>query len=110
MLHQGRAALDPIAVVAIEDGAELADLGLVDMAADDAVDPAPARLFGQRPLEIVDIADGFLDPALQIGGERPIIIAELAAPEIVPVVDGQEEVVGLVAQYGEPTGVFDDAV
>ena len=72
MLHQGRAALDPIAVVAIEDGAELADLGLMDMAADDTVDPAPARLIGQRHLEIVDIADGVLDPALQVGGERPV--------------------------------------
>src|SRR5215469_4181439 len=67
MLDQRRAALHPVAVVAVEHVVEPPDLGLVDMAADHAVDLAPAGFFGQRHLEIVDILHGVLDPALEIG-------------------------------------------
>src|SRR5579871_2095166 len=81
MLDQRRAALHPVAVVAVEDRADLPDLGLVDMAADHAVDPTPAGFLGQRQLEIVDIPHRVLDLPLQIGRERPVGIAEPPPPE-----------------------------
>jgi hypothetical protein len=46
ILGEARAALDPVAVVVIGDAADLADLGAVDVAADDAVEPAMQRLVG----------------------------------------------------------------
>src|SRR5579872_1238771 len=67
MFDQRRAALHPVAVVAVENRADLSDFGLVDMAADHAVDPAPAGLLGQRLLEIVDVSHGVLDLPLQVG-------------------------------------------
>ena len=48
MLDQGRAAFDPIAVVGIKDIADLAHLGVMDVAADDAVEAAAARHLGHR--------------------------------------------------------------
>ncbi len=42
MLDQRRAALDPVAVVAVKHAADVADLGMMDVAADDAVDAARA--------------------------------------------------------------------
>src|SRR6516165_4064004 len=48
VLDEGGTALYPVAVVAIENAAQIAHLGVVDMAADDAVDAAPARFFGDR--------------------------------------------------------------
>ena len=52
-----RQALDPVAVVAVEDAVDLADLGLVDVAADDAVEAAALRLVRDRRLERRDVAD-----------------------------------------------------
>ena len=61
MLDQRRAALDPVAVVAVEHAVDVADLGVVDMAADDAVDVARARLGGDRVGVIADELDRVLD-------------------------------------------------
>src|SRR5689334_21097306 len=44
MLDQRGAALHPVAVIAIEDAVDLLDLGLVDVAADDAVQAASPGL------------------------------------------------------------------
>src|SRR5271155_1419771 len=81
VFDQRRAALNPVAVVAVENRADLSNFGLVDMAADHAVDPARAGLLGQRQLEIVDVSPRVLDLPLQIGRERPVGIAEPAAPQ-----------------------------
>ena len=51
MLDERGAALDPVAVVAIENAAEIADLGVMDVAADDAVDAAAPRLVGDGVAE-----------------------------------------------------------
>ena len=75
MLDQRRAALYPVAVVAVHDIADLLHLGLVDVAADNAVDTALGSLVGQRMFEIADELDRALRLVLQIGGERPVGIA-----------------------------------
>ena len=50
-----RQAFDPVAVVAVEDAVDVANLGLVDVAADDAVETAAARLARERLLEARDV-------------------------------------------------------
>ena len=64
MLDQRGAAFDPIAVVVISDIADLADLGGMDMAADDPVDAARPRRMRHHLLEARDEGDRILD---QIG-------------------------------------------
>ncbi|KAG0940826.1 hypothetical protein G6F31_015098 [Rhizopus arrhizus] len=62
---QGGQAFYPIAVIAIQDAAHVAQFGLVDVPADHAVQAAAARLAGQRFLEIRDEGDGVLDLVLE---------------------------------------------
>ena len=64
VLHQRGEAFDPVAVVAIQHAADVADLGLVDVAAHDAVEAARAGFTRQRLLEGTDVADGILHPVL----------------------------------------------
>src|SRR5262245_49022318 len=64
-LHQSRQALDPVAIVAIEDTADRAELRLVDVPAHDTVDTAAARFLGERDLEISDVAHRVLHLVLQ---------------------------------------------
>ena len=92
MLDQRGAAFDPVAVVAIQHAAEIADLGVMDMAADDAVEAAAARLIGQRIGKRANILHGVLDPELQVGRQRPILVAEHPAPQVEVAVDPQRSV------------------
>jgi hypothetical protein len=72
VLHQRGAAFDPVAVVAVVDGADLAHLGRVDMAADDAVGAVPRGLPDQRVLEVRDELHRRLDLALEQRRQRPV--------------------------------------
>ena len=62
LLDEGRAALDPVAAIEIAQASDVAVGGVVDVAADDAVGAAPARLLRERVLEFADIGDRRLDP------------------------------------------------
>jgi hypothetical protein len=72
MLDQRRQAFDPVAVIGVEDAADVAQLGMVDVAADHAVHAALARLAGHRFLEIAHVADRALDLQLQVFGQAPV--------------------------------------
>lgn len=54
MLYQRRAALDPVAIIAICHAVDVPDFGMVDMAADNAVYLAVASDIGKRIFEIRD--------------------------------------------------------
>ena len=110
ILDQGGAALDPIAVVAIEHAVDGADLGVMDVAAHHAVDAAAARFARHRMLVVVDELYGVLDLVLEVGRQRPVGQAELAAAPVVGRVDAERGGVGPVAQDGEPARVAHDAV
>lgn len=56
----------PVAVVAVEQSVDLADLGAVDVPADHTVVAAPARLARQHLLEAEDETDRVLDLVLQV--------------------------------------------
>jgi hypothetical protein len=55
VLDQRGATLDPVAVVAVCDAVDLYDFGAVYVTADDALHATPARLDGDRALEIRDV-------------------------------------------------------
>lgn len=110
VLDQGGAAFDPVAVVAVEDAVDGAHFGGVDMAADDSVDFALSGLGDHRVLEMADVFDGVLDLVFQVGRQRPIAEAHLAAGPVEPGVQRKCRGIGMIADEGQPFGVFDDPV
>ena len=54
ILDQRRATLDPVAVVAVQDAVDVADLGMMNVTADNAIDTAPAAALpaSLRPLPV----------------------------------------------------------
>src|SRR5690348_11524093 len=75
---------------------------MMDMAADHAVDPALSRFAGQLPLERAYEIDRVLDLEFGPGRERPIGQAQPPARFVEMRVDEEREVVGPVAEEGEP--------
>jgi len=59
-------ALDPIAIVAVEKSVHVPDLGVVDVAAHDALHAALARLAHDRVLEVPDVTGRTLDLQLEV--------------------------------------------
>jgi hypothetical protein len=110
VFHQCRAAFDPIAVVAIENAVDGADLCMMDVAAHDAVDAAPAGLCRDGHLVVGDELHGVLNLVLEIGRERPVGQAEPATHRVEDGVQTKREVVGPVTEDGEPARVAHDAV
>src|SRR5262249_34985210 len=72
VLDEGGAAFDPVAVVTVDNVTDRANLGLVDVAADDAVEAAAPRLVSHRRGVVADIFDGVLDLALEVGRKGPV--------------------------------------
>src|SRR5215831_8347873 len=110
MFDEGGAALDPIAVVAVEHAADLFDVGLMDVPADDAIDAALPCFVDNGVGKVAHELDRVLDARLQIGGERPIRIAEAAADDIEIVVEPEAERIGPVAQQRQPLRIPYDAI
>ena len=82
----------------------------MDVAANDAIGPAAARLGDHGVLEIADIFDRVLYPVLQVGRQRPVAKAERPPGDVEPGVQRQRQGVGIIADEGQPLGVFNDAV
>src|SRR5579883_1312869 len=110
ILDQRGAALDPVAVVAVEDAVDGADLGMVDMAAHHAVDAAAARFARHRALIVADELHGVLDLVFEVSRQRPVGQAEPPAGPVEQRVEPERGVVGPVAQDREPARVAHDAV
>ena len=88
----------------------LLDRGMVDMAADDAVDTAAARFLRHDLLEMADEVDRLLDLDLRPGRERPVGHAEQPAQAADDAIDDDRDVVGPVAEIGEPAHIVDDRI
>jgi len=54
ILHQGSAVLDPVTAIHVDQVVQWADLGLVNVAANDAPDPALAGHLQHRILKLCD--------------------------------------------------------
>ena len=110
MLDQRGQALDPVAVVGIGQAVDHPQLGMVDVAADHAVDAAPARLADHRQLEVVDEADRTLDLELQVARERPVGQPQARAGRVQHPVEPQRQLVEAVADMRQPARALDHAV
>mmetsp|Transcript_38676 Transcript_38676/g.69599 ORF Transcript_38676/g.69599 Transcript_38676/m.69599 type:complete len:258 (+) Transcript_38676:1729-2502(+) len=110
MLHQRGQALDPVAIVAIEHAIDFADLGVMDVATDDAVRAALLGLASDGVFEFVDVTDGPFDLVLEVTRKAPVRQAELGADVVEPAVDLECEFVGQVTGNGQPARALDDAV
>ena len=67
IFDKGCAAFNPISVIEIQNGADVSDFGMVDVAAHHAVDPFAGRGPGDDLLIAGDKFDGILDRALELG-------------------------------------------
>src|SRR5262249_29709161 len=72
IFDKGSAAFNPVSVIEIEDFADLADFGMVDMAADHAVHAAQGRFARHDLLKAGDVFHRVLDLVLEPGRQRPI--------------------------------------
>ncbi len=72
VLDERRAALDPVAVVAVEQAVDFGERGAVDVAADDAVDARFARSGERRVAVAIDVRLCAGETRLHVLGERPI--------------------------------------
>src|SRR6516164_4474592 len=110
MLDQRRATFDPVTAIHVADAEIIVNHGVMDVAADHAVDLAALRLFGQSLLEGADIVHRVLDLMLRPLRERPIGKAELAADGVEIPIDQDGEVVSGVAEKREPARMLYDHV
>ncbi|MNC39596.1 hypothetical protein D3C75_882640 [compost metagenome] len=80
------------------------------MPADHAMEAALGALVGQCLLELADVADRALDLVLEPGRQRPVAVAPALAPVVEPAIEGEGELVGRVAEEGQPAVVAGDHV
>ena len=92
------------------DAQPFVHVGVVDVAADDAIDAGFAGLERQRFLEAADDADGVFHLVLGPGRERPVGEPEPAADPVDDDVDAEREAIGPIPYMGEPFGMPDHYV
>ena len=106
VLGERGAAFNPVAAIHVADAMFVADGGVVDMAADHAVGAVTPRFARKRLFERADIIHRVLDLQLRPLRQRPVGDAEHAAEEVDEAVHLDGEIVGLVAEMGEPARVL----
>ena len=110
MLDQGRAALYPIAIVAIKHTIDGANFCAVNMTAHHALVATFFRLMGHSVFKVGDEVQCLLHFAFQIGRQGPIRQTHMAAQTVEMPVQAQGQFIQGVAQVGQPFGVFDDRI
>ena len=93
--------------VHINQAVDGANHGMVDVAADDAVDVLAAAFGAQGLLELSDEIDGVLDLELDPPRQRPVRQSQNAAHGVEISIQRDREIVGVVAEQRQPTGVAD---
>ncbi len=82
----------------------------MDMAADDAVDAAAPGFVRHRMLEAFDVFHGRAHPGLEERRQRCRPQAEQPANVVDGGIGGEQEVVEMIAEPGEPGAAFHDTV
>jgi len=72
LFDEGSAAFHPVAIIIIDNLANLSDLCAVDVAANDSINTEIGGRACNGFLELTNILDGVLDLLLQIRGQGPI--------------------------------------
>src|SRR5262249_9843919 len=109
VLDEGAGALDPVAAVGVDRGVE-AEAGLMDVAANDAVEAAALRFLEEGLLVVGDEGAGALDLEFHCAGEGPLGTAEELPAGVDHAVEEQEMAVGPGAEEREEPRVLDDEV
>src|SRR5262245_58967528 len=107
---QRGAALDPVAVVAIEHAVDVGDLSAMNVPADGAVETPSSRLQRERALEVRDVRDSVLHLVLEIGGDGPVREAKLLSEKVDVAIQAQRDRVGAIAERFEQRARLDDTV
>ncbi len=82
----------------------------MNMTTDDTVHAAPARLAGQCGLEVADITHCALDLEFQVLRQAPVGQPQAGAGAVEPAIELERELVGRVAEVGQPACALHDAV
>ncbi|MBA7680558.1 hypothetical protein ES703_88878 [subsurface metagenome] len=106
MLDQRGAAFHPVAAVHVADAMLVVDRGVVDVAADHALAAMAPRLAGERRFERADVIHRLLHLELRPLRQRPVGHTEHAAEEVDEAIHLDREVIGLVAEMGEPARIL----
>lgn len=100
MLHQGGAAFDPVAIVAIEDIVEPTNLGGVNVTANHAIHAATARFGDDGGFVVAYVFDRIFNLVFEISRQRPVGKTKRSACTVEPAVDSERPAVGAVADKG----------
>lgn len=110
ILHECGAILDPVTAIQIANPVHVADLCLVDVAADDAIDAIAAGEGGHGDLEVSDITHGGFGFGLEEGGDRPVAEAEAAEGTVHVTIQVQDQFVSAGADPFQESVAMDEAV
>src|SRR5262249_45331524 len=101
MLDDCRAAFHPVATIDVAQAVVVADYGMMDVAADHAVDPGPSGFDGEGAFVCADEIDRVLD----LERERPLVKPERSSYGVAMGIEPDRDFVGVVAQPREPRRV-----
>ena len=110
MLDERRTVLDPVAAVRVDESAQVSDHRVVDVAADDAVDPAPQRRPDEDILEMPRAHHRVLDLLLEELRQGPVTEAKRGTKDIEQRAHPLRRAVGPVAEPCEPLPAAYDGV
>src|SRR5258708_3715582 len=110
IFDKGRAAFNPVSIVEIKNVSDPADLCLMDMAADDAVQTAQFCNLCDRIFEAADIFHGVFHGVLQPCRQRPVRKPQQMTYAMQQLVQLERALVGPGAQMREPACEVDDTV
>ncbi|MEW5305777.1 MAG: hypothetical protein WDW36_008295 [Sanguina aurantia] len=99
---QGRAVLDPVAVIEIQHATDVAHLAKVDMTADVAIEPALRRIAGHALLVGADVGQRLADMRFDDDRQRQVGQVHPAAHAVEPSVAPADEAVHRLAQVHHP--------
>ena len=104
------AAFYPVAIIYIENTADIAHLGVMDVATDDAIETPAAGFGGESSFEPIDRFDGSFHLVFQPCRERPIRVTKPAPQRIEPAIDNECCRVGPVTQKRQEFCIAHDAI
>lgn len=111
ILDQGRTAFHPITAIAVGFAElHLRDVGMMDVAANDAIDLSFLRLQSQDMLIVIHKAGDILDFILQKRRQRPVLVTQQRANMVIPAIDDQQYLVRLAANIRQTFVMADHAV
>ena len=109
-LHEGRAALDPVAAVVVTHLAEFADRGAVDVAAEHGIHIIAFRIMRHSSFEFANEAHGVFHTSLGIRAKRPVTQTEATPDKINKRIEREQKLIAKIACEREPFHILHHSV